>query len=371
MSAFAFVPYTMSMALFIVLFDSLIWFGRMSEAMTKTPSSVPYPKMLGPNNKSAEVRDPNTGRIVSVPTKMNYVTPDTIEINIRRHIDGCDSGMEGATWDPTEVDVLNARGMGKTLDFHGFELVEDTAEGIDYLDTDQVIDMYYPSCERLLRNALGPDVDVVKSFDHNVRISSDSISQELKGSGASKAQVPIGEVHGDYTKSSGPKRLHDLSSAPKANDVLKNRLEGESLLDPKMVNEAIAGKRRFALVNVWRSIDTTHAIEEVPLACVESATVSEKDLKVLKIHYKDRIGQNYLLSSDKQHKWCYYPAMVHDEALMIKQWDSRGDFNVNGAGKIATFAVHSAFLDPTSPENARPRKSIEVRVAIIWKEDQR
>jgi hypothetical protein len=339
--------------------------------MANSSNSVPYPEMLGSDKSAKEVRDSSTGKIVSVATKMNYVTPDTVEINIRRDLDGCDSGMEGVQWDPAEVNVLNARGMPKTLDVHGFELVEDLVDAIDYLDTDQAIDNYYPSCENLIRKVLGPNVDVVKAFDHNIRISSDSHGQELKGSGGSKAQVPVREVHGDYTETSGPKRLSDLSNPPKANDVLKNRLGDKSLFDPKMVQDAISGKRRFELINVWRSIDTTHAIEEMPLACVDAATVSENDLKVLKIHYRDRIGQNYMIAHDKEHKWCYYPAMEHGEALLIKQWDSFGSFKSKDVEKIAKFAVHSAFLDPTSPENARPRWSIEVRVAIIWKEDQR
>jgi hypothetical protein len=160
---------------------------------------------------------------------MNYVTPDTVEISIRRNLEGCGSGFEGVQWDPAEVHVINARGMPKTLDVHGFELVEDLVDAIDYLDLDQVTDNYYPHCENLIRKVLSPNVDVVKAFDHNIRISSDSHGQELKGSGGSKAQVPIGEVHGDYTETSGPKGLSDLSNPPKANDVWKNRL-GEQIL---------------------------------------------------------------------------------------------------------------------------------------------
>jgi hypothetical protein len=330
-------------------------------------TSDPYPAMLRSDAK--EVRDSSTGNIVSVATKMNYVTADTVEINIRRGLDGSDSGMEGIQWNPAEVHVRNARGMSKTVDVHGFELVEDPVDAIDYLDTDQVIDNYYPSCENLIRKVFGPNVDVAKAFDHNIRLSGGSHGQELKGSGGSKAQVPIGEVHGDYTETSGPKRLSDLSNTPKANDVLKNRLGDKSLLDPKIVQDAISGKRRFVLINVWRSIDTTHAIEQKPLACVDAASVSENEMKVLKIHYKDRIGENYLIAHDKEHKWCYYPAMEHKEAMLIKQWDSFGDSKSKDAERMAKFAIHSAFEDPTSPENARPRRSIEVRVAVIWKED--
>ena len=110
-------------------------------------------------------------------------------------------------------------------------------------------------------------------------------------------------------------------------------------------------------------------MEEVPLACVDASSVSNKDdLKILNIHYEDRVGQNCFLAYSKSHKWCYFPGMVHKEAMLIKQWDSFGDFAASSNhNRISTFASHSAFADPSSPKNPRPRKSIEVRVAIIWK----
>jgi hypothetical protein len=94
-------------------------------------------------------------------------------------------------------------------------------------------------------------------------------------------------------------------------------------------------------------------------------------MRILKIHYKDRIGQNYFIAHSKPHQWYYFPEMLHKEALLIKQWDSFGNFALNdetGSGR-STFAIHSAFLDPTTPPSAPPRRSIEVRCAVIWEEE--
>jgi hypothetical protein len=314
-------------------------------------------------------------RIVCVPSKMNYVSANTEEVHLRRNMAGDDDGTEfneGANWIPEEVNVQNARGQGKTLETNGFELVAEpimSSTPVDFLNTEDVIDIYYPTCENLLKTHFGKGV-IVKAFDHNIRINSSK--DQLKGSGGAKTQAPVALVHGDYTMESGPKRLSDLGNPPKANDVLKQRLGETPLLDPDTVGAALAGKRRFALINVWRNIDTNHPVEERPLACVDSLTVVQEDLRKLYIHYADRVGENYVAAFRPQHNWCYFPRMTHDEAMLIKQWDSKGSFALGEMGRAndrATFAIHSAFLDPTSPETAPPRKSIEVRCALIWEDE--
>jgi hypothetical protein len=55
---------------------------------------------------------------------------------------------------------------------------------------------------------------------------------------------------------------------------------------------------------------------------------------------------------------------------LIKQWDSFGALAQDKAdGTRSTFGIHSAFIDPTTPDNAAPRTSIEVRCAVIWEEE--
>jgi hypothetical protein len=344
-------------------------------AKNKNSSSqkgLPFPEMQAATFPRTE-RDA-TGRLVSVTTKMNYVTPDTVEINVRRDVSGVDTGYEGATWDAVEVRVSNARDCSppKTLDEHGYQLVKDdkTDDSIDFMNTNDVIDQYYPECEKLLKKVLGEDkVAEVKAFDHNIRINTSTFGPELKGGGGSKVQVPLGMVHGDYTSVSAPRRIEDLAQPPKANDVLKRRLGEQSLLQPNMVDEAIKGKRRFAIINVWRSIDKENPVDEFPIACADSGTVSEVDFKILKIHYLDRVGQNYFLAHSKSHEWYYFPQMINKEVLLIKTWDSNGSFALtckNQNASASTLSFHSAFLDPSSPVNSPPRKSIEVRCVVLW-----
>jgi hypothetical protein len=50
--------------------------------------------------------------------------------------------------------------------------------------------------------------------------------------------------------------------------------------------------------------------------------------------------------------------MRTDEALLLKCFDTRTD-------GTARFAPHTAFVDPTTPADAPPRESIEVRTLVF------
>jgi hypothetical protein len=88
----------------------------------------------------------------------------------------------------------------------------------------------------------------------------------------------------------------------------------------------------------------------------------------LQIHYPDRIGENYLPFHNPSHKWYFFPDMTIDEALLIKQWDSKGGI-ASGKEKddddCSSFSIHSAFLGPQE-EEVPPRQSIEVRCVCFW-----
>ena len=114
----------------------------------------------------------------------------------------------------------------------------------------------------------------------------------------------------------------------------------------------------------------------VPLALCDSQTVALEDLVVFEIHYHDRVGENYFAKNSPKHAWYYYPEITHDEALLIKQWDSAGelavsegkhaDADTNNHEQPCTFSFHSAFKDPATPDDAPDRWSIEVRCIVLY-----
>ena len=47
--------------------------------------------------------------------------------------------------------------------------------------------------------------------------------------------------------------------------------------------------------------------------------------------------------------------------MLLKNYDSAEEEGVAG------FAAHTAVVDPTAPEGAPPRESIEVRTLVVWR----
>ena len=75
---------------------------------------------------------------------------------------------------------------------------------------------------------------------------------------------------------------------------------------------------------------------------------------------------NYFAKHAARHAWYYFPRMTRDECLLIKQWDSHGALADGGDTRRSTFALHSAFKDPSAPEAAAERESIEVRCVLVF-----
>ena len=297
----------------------------------------------------------------------------------RRDRDGNDAGSEGIDTEEVTIAIGDARSLKReyrrTIEIHGFELLDRPLErpNLDFYDHQQVVRDYYPECAAILREATG--AAHVFAFDHNIR-STVGMESKRRIAGGQQVQGPIYLVHGDYTLTSGPQRLRDLSKPPSGNDTLRAILpEGEALLEQAMVDRALAEEGRFAIVNVWRNIDDA-AVESEPLALCDGQTVDPDDLVAFEIHYHDRIGENYFAKFAPQHGWWWFPAMTRDEAVLIKQWDSygelvrsggaRSDSSVGGGQEPCTFSFHTAFKDPATPPDARDRKSIEVRCIVLY-----
>jgi len=115
--------------------------------------------------------------------------------------------------------------------------------------------------------------------------------------------------------------------------------------------------RRFAIIQVWRAIN--QPIRANPLAIADAKSVEMEDFLLAERRYPHRVGQTYRLKYSPNHRWFYFPEMRRDEALVFKVYDSDKD------GR-ARFTPYTSFDDPTSPTNAPPRQSIEVRAFAFF-----
>lgn len=214
-----------------------------------------------------------------------------------------------------------------SLDKQAFMLARHDTEVRDFYDEAELRAVYFAEVETLIRRETGASKVVV--FDHTIRTADRAVERGLR--------TPVRSVHNDYTEKSGPQRVRDLLSPEEAEWRLR---------------------KRFAEYNVWRNIATS-PIEMVPLGFVDARTIAPRDLAICDLVYADRTGEIYQGVYSADHRWHYFPAMTRDEAILIKCYDSVRD------GR-ARFSLHSAFDDPTSPPDAKPRQSIEVRTFAFF-----
>jgi len=228
-----------------------------------------------------------------------------------------------------KVRIHDARPIARdlSLDRQAFILTHHDTEMRDFYDQEEVRAKYEAEVEALIKRKTGASMVVV--FDHTIRTADRAVERGLR--------TPVRSVHNDYTEKSGPQRVRDLLPPDEAEARLK---------------------KRFAEYNVWRNIDH-HPVEMSPLGFVDAQSIAPRDLAVCDLVYADRTGEIYQGVYNADHQWQYIPAMTRDEAIVIKCYDSLKD------GR-ARFSLHSAFDDPTTPANARPRQSIEVRTLAFF-----
>ncbi len=214
-----------------------------------------------------------------------------------------------------------------SLDANGFAVVNHRSAVVDFFDDDEVRRVYYPEVERVIRDATG--ADRVHIFDHTTR-------RRVPG-GEDRGDAPrqpVQRVHIDHTARSGPQRVRDLLP-DEAEELLKGRVQ---------------------VINLWRPI--RGPLQDSPLAVCDATTIDLADLVPSDLVYPHRVGETYSVRYNPAHRWFYVPQMRVDEALLIKCCDTATEVP-------ARFTPHSAFVDPTTPAEALPRESIEVRTLVF------
>lgn len=236
--------------------------------------------------------------------------------------------------DPQEQTVHDgwSRAYSFSVDKEGFALQHFKSDFDDWENDDKVSKELYPEVVDFLKKTLGAKRVLV--FDHTIRAArneSKALTQETNTS----QRAPVQLVHCDYTAESGPIRVKQLL--------------------PEEADELL--KRRVAFVNVWKPI--RRVVEERPLAMCDVTTSPQEDFLKLYLHYRDRIGENYVMRKSDSQKWYYFPKMTPDQVILLKTYD-------NATDGTARFVGHTAFIDPTSPPNAPMRESCEIRTICFF-----
>jgi len=264
---------------------------------------------------------------------------DTGEAPVFRQTDTpADQGIIAGTREPRPMAIRNARLLPNdfSLDVEGFAFAEHLTKVADFFDDAQLTSVYTPELEILIAGLTGATEVVV--YDHTRR-SSDGVTREEYN-----WRNPVALPHSDYTERSAAQRLRDVFG-----DGADDRLS-----------------RRFAIVNVWRSM--TGPVEQWPVALCDARSVNDDLMHkiVRSAPHRSEPSFEYSRSSetrhasyDANHRWFYFPRMTRNEALLFKNYDTLQD-------GTARYALHSAFEDPTSPPDSAPRESIESRAFVFF-----
>ena len=187
--------------------------------------------------------------------------------------------------------------------------------------------VYYPEMEALVKAESGATRVVV--FDHTLRTADDAMRESARSARSCRACTT--------TTPNGRGRSACATSCP---------------TKPTSCSSAASPSSRCGGRSAIRS-------RRSPLAICDARSVSFDDLVISERRYPNRVGQTYAIIYNPNHKWFWFPRMRRDEAMVFKVFDSAKD------GR-ARWTAHTAFDDPTSPPNARPRESIEIRTLAFF-----
>jgi len=241
------------------------------------------------------------------------------------------TAREKSYWPAEEhlVPIRDARAAASLdLERNGFVLLKRPTAVKDFFDKAEVARVYYPEIEALVKSLNGAD---------RVLVFGDMLRSDEAGT--PDGRLPARGAHVDYDEATTRQFVIDQ-------------------LPPDEAEAALEG--RLVMMNLWRPVRT---VEKTPLAVCDASSVPEADLFPSQIYgglddpnRKTMSGFN--LAYNPAHRWYYVPRMQPDEILAFKLYDSETD-RIQWTG-------HSAIDDPTSPPDAAPRQSIEIRTVSLF-----
>ena len=266
-----------------------------------------------------------------VDAELNYLAPMTERPRYYAYDAEPGAPRSNLTAEPHTVRIHSLRPIATEieLDTQGFALLEQRTAVQDFWDDEEVRRVYYPEAERFIAKTTG--ASRVFIFDHLQRRRVDGATRRAPG----VPPQPATRVHVDHTDRSGPQRVRDLLP-DEAEELLRGRVQ---------------------VINMWRPI-RREPLRDAPLAVCDSRTVDPADLIPSDLVYRHRVGETYSVAYNPAHRWFYAPEMRRDEVLLLKIADTRTDIP-------ARFMPHTSFTDPTTPPDAPPRESIELRTLVF------
>ena len=245
-----------------------------------------------------------------------------------------------------------------TFKKHGFEftkhmttmeprdfLAQNTADGLKTLN-----DVYFEECRRLITEKTGCATAVYTSF--RVREDFDT----------SVRAVPKLDAK-NKVKADGPRPLahvdRDHTTALNALKLAIGEEKAEALVN---------SSKRWAQVNVWRPF--ANVCQRWPLTFLTHDDIPDWNYDKYcgriynfndpRVENRGEKAYDTILKEDSRYVYYYATNQMPDEAWVFSAFDSEPTLCV----------PHSAFWDDSTPEDAPPRASIEVRFMVFWPNEE-
>ncbi|KAL3442732.1 hypothetical protein BJX65DRAFT_298775 [Aspergillus insuetus] len=265
-----------------------------------------------------------------VSTRISFINPPADGSIPFAYVETPPAGepQENYTATTHEVHLKDIRGHESeyNLDQDAFQVLQQIPSSMTYADFDSdetVKSKYYAEVQDLILNNV-PGAHKVIIFDHTVRKHNPNAHRQ-----------PVNFAHVDQTPWAAEQRVRTSITDP---------AEAEKLL-----------KGRYRIINVWRPLNGK--VESMPLGFATAATVAAEDLTPIQRRYPHYTGETMGVKFNPKQQWLYWSGIDDDERILIKCSDTQEG--------VAHHVPHSAFADPRSPAEAKPRESIEVRALVF------
>lgn len=234
--------------------------------------------------------------------------------------------------EPQVTTIHDLRGLEDTVSFDkdSLKLLQNAPvpTGVDFSSDESIQSKHYPSVEKQIREAM-PESTKIHVFRHAVRKTDDPAKYAPAAMFA-----------------------HIDQMGPAVADRVRRHLgdEAESLL-----------RGRYRLVHHWQVIN--EPVQSCPLTFASAETVGPDDVDPVVSHLPSFSEDFGVARFRKAQKWQYWSGVKPSEAILMQLFDSAAADPASGVkgGR----AIHSAFMDPRTPENAPPRFSIETSVLVF------
>lgn len=229
-----------------------------------------------------------------------------------------------------EVDILDARPRDAEgvldLDGSGFVLTTHRSEVGDFRDRREVGRVYRREWEERLLEMSG--ADSLLFLPHLIR------TETPRDFNDAYARY----VHCDFS------------------DTMADEMGPKLLAERTGMDRADAARHTFVWYNIWQPIE--REVQQHPLTLIDATTLAREDVVEYVYSASEVEGVASMPVRDPAHRFYFFPRMQTDEAIVFKQLDPR-------PGR-AYCCPHTSFDDPTAPEDALGRRSIELRAVAVF-----